>query len=147
MGGARFQLEKKCKFATPTLIGWPMERNLQNRIMLRLSKSGVTIFRNNTAMGWAGKSNRYPNGDVLVQSAFPIRAGLCEGSSDLIGWKSVTVTPDMIGKRLAVFTAVEVKTPTGRPTKEQLNFIQRIREAGGIAGIARSEEEAEFITK
>lgn len=98
-------------------------------------------------MGWAGQSKRYPNGDVLVKSAFPIRAGLCEGSSDLIGWKSVMVTPDMVGKRVALFTAVEVKTPTGRPTKEQLNFIQRIKEAGGIAGIARSEEEAEYITK
>ena len=122
-----------------------MESEIQKRVMLALSKSGCTIFRNNTAMGWAGKAQKYPNGDVVIKGGYPIHAGLCTGSSDLIGWKSVTITPDMVGKRIAVFTAVEVKTPTGRPTQEQLNFIQQVQNAGGIAGIARNEAEAEFI--
>jgi hypothetical protein len=124
-----------------------MERNTQNRIMLLLSKAGTKIFRNNTAMGWAGPSHRQPNGDVIVRNGYPIRAGLCEGSSDLIGWTPVTITPEMVGRRVAIFTAVEVKTPTGRPTHEQLNFIARLKADGGYAGIARSEEEAIQIIK
>jgi hypothetical protein len=40
------------------------------------------------------------------------------------------------------FLAVEVKTRTGRPTKEQLTFIDAINKQGGIAGIARSVEDA-----
>lgn len=124
-----------------------MESEIQKRVMMALSKSGCTIFRNNTAMGWAGKAQKYPNGDVVIKDGYPLKAGLCLGSSDLIGFKSVTITPDMVGKTVAVFTAIEVKTPTGRPTKEQLNFIQRVQQAGGIAGIARNEHEAEYLVK
>ena len=106
----------------------------------------VRIFRNNTAMGWAGRSKRLSGGAVLVQDAIPIHAGLCTGSSDLIGWTSIEITPDMVGKRVAVFTAVEVKTPTGKATPEQINFIERVNEAGGIGRIVRSEADALEIT-
>ena len=38
--------------------------------------------------------------------------------------------------------AVEVKTPKGRTTPEQDRFLQAVRNAGGIAGVARSPAEA-----
>jgi hypothetical protein len=76
-----------------------------------------------------------------------VRFGLHKGSSDLIGITPVTITPDMIGKRMGIFTAIEVKTPKGKPTDEQINFIQRVRDLGGFAGVARSVEEALEITK
>jgi hypothetical protein len=85
--------------------------------MLALSKAGCLVFRNNT-------------GAVKDGERF-IRYGLCKGSSDIIG-----LTPD--GR----FLAVEVKTRTGRPTKEQQQFIDAINQQGGIAGIARSVEDA-----
>jgi hypothetical protein len=53
----------------------------------------------------------------------------------------------MVGQRVAIFAAIEVKTPTGRPTEEQINFIGRVNKAGGIAGIARSPEDAIEILK
>ncbi len=74
-----------------------------------------------------------------------VEFGLCVGSSDLIGWTTLEITPDMVGQRVAVFTAVEVKTPTGRVKPEQENFIARVREAGGRAGIARNPDEARDI--
>lgn len=99
------------------------------------------IFRNNVGTGWQGKSVR--KGTVLIiENPRPLHAGLCEGSSDLIGWTTVEVTPDMVGRKVAVFTAVEVKTNKGRVSDEQANFIQQVRNAGGIAGVARSEDEA-----
>ena len=67
------------------------------------------------------------------------------GGSDLIGYRRVTVTPEMVGQDLAVFTAVEVKTPRGRVKAEQQQFIDHINSAGGIAGIARSVDEAKSI--
>ena len=67
------------------------------------------------------------------------------GGSDLIGYRRVRVTPEMVGQEIAVFAAIEVKTPRGRATSQQEAFIGHIRNAGGIAGIARSVDEAKTI--
>jgi hypothetical protein len=58
--------------------------------------------------------------------------GLCVGSADIIG----------IHKPTGRFLAFEVKTAKGKPTKEQLNFIEQVRAANGVAGIVRSVEDA-----
>ena len=68
--------------------------------------------------------------------------GLCKGSADLIGWKQVTVTPEMVGQQVAVFLSIEVKTPTGRIRPEQQAWLETVQAAGGIAGVARSVEDA-----
>ena len=94
------------------------EQDIQRLIMLALSEAGCLIWRNNTG--------------VLKNAAgIPIKFGLCVGSSDLIG-----LTPT--GR----FLAVEIKTPTGKATPEQIRFIEAVRARGGIAGIARSPAEA-----
>jgi len=67
------------------------------------------------------------------------------GGSDLIGYRRVTVTAEMVGQEIPVFAAIEVKTARGRATKEQERFIEHIRNAGGIAGVARSVDEAKSI--
>ena len=68
--------------------------------------------------------------------------GLARGSADLIGWRTITVTQAMVGTRLAVFTSIEVKTPTGRLTPQQHNWQAAVLAAGGISGIARSVSDA-----
>lgn len=141
-------------YIAPSKLTHMFENNLQKHIMLAIGKLGkTTIFRNNVGMGWTGKSRRISSpvtvklmpGDVVIQNARPLHAGLCEGSSDLIGWTTKEITADMVGKRIAVFTAVEIKTETGRASQAQLNFISRIRECGGIAGIARNPDEAQNL--
>jgi hypothetical protein len=120
------------------------ETNLLRKILLTVSKRlpNVRLFRNNVGVGWAGKLvNISAIGVTAIQNARPLRAGLCEGSSDLIGWTSVEITPEMVGRRLAVFTAVEVKKPGGKATAEQLNFLQRVKDAGGIAVLGFDEEQ------
>lgn len=73
-----------------------------------------------------------------------VRFGLCPGSSDLIGWRSVLITPAHVGTTLAVFCAVEVKAPGGTHpvTADQRRFLAAVEAAGGIAGVARSPEQA-----
>lgn len=110
------------------------EQATQQRIRLALSRGGTRLWRNNTGM-------------LRDQQGRPVRFGLCAGSADLIGYTTIEVTPDMVGQRLAVFTAVEVKTATGRPTPEQSAFLDHIRQAGGRAGIARSIDDAVRITE
>lgn len=119
------------------------ETNIMHRVMIAISKlPNARIFRNNTGTGWAGQS--YAQGsDRVVINAFPLKAGLCTGSSDLIGITTVTVTPEMIGQEIGIFTAIETKTfKGGKGSDEQKAFLKMVQERGGIAGIARSEAEA-----
>jgi hypothetical protein len=60
----------------------------------------------------------------------------------VIGWKSVEVTADMVGQRLAVFVALEIKTPVGRASDEQIRFVGAVQRAGGLAGFPASPEQA-----
>jgi hypothetical protein len=115
-----------------TLADAMSETNLMNSILI--ADHGCRLFRNNT-------------GAIKDAEGRLVRFGLCKGSSDLIGFRPTVITPDMVGQTVAVFTAIEVKTPTGKPTPEQLHFINRVKQHGGIAGIARSVEDALAITK
>lgn len=101
------------------------ESNLMRRLLVAIGKR-ATLFRNNVGVA------AYPDGSRVAY-------GLAPGSSDLIGWTTRTVTPGMVGQRIAVFTAIEVKTPTGQPTDQQSHFLETVHRAGGIAFIARSE--------
>jgi hypothetical protein len=51
----------------------------------------------------------------------------------------------MVGQRIAVFLSIEVKTPTGRLRPEQRQWLDAVQAAGGIAGVARSVEDALHI--
>jgi hypothetical protein len=51
----------------------------------------------------------------------------------------------MVGCRVAIFTAFEVKSAKGRVRPEQQAFIDNVKAAGGIAGVVRSVEEAKSL--
>ena len=63
----------------------------------------------------------------------------------MIGYRRVRVTEEMVGQEIAQSAAVEVKTPSGRVKDEQKRFVDHIVNAGGVAGIARSVDEAQSI--
>lgn len=105
------------------------ETNILNRILKTASQAGARLFRNQVG-SYRLKDGRY------------ITSGLCAGSSDLIGWTPVVVTPEMVGKTVAIFTAIEVKTAKGRVQDNQVNFIAQVQDAGGIAGVARCMNDA-----
>jgi len=68
--------------------------------------------------------------------------GLGKGSPDLIGWLSVPVKSG----KISVFVGIEVKRETGGVVADEQNsWIERIRRAGGIAGVARSVDDARDI--
>lgn len=127
------------------------------KVMLALSGAGVTIFRCNTGMAWVGNgkpvkiskpgSYRLEAGDVVLRGGRPLWAGLVKGGSDTIGWLSRTITPDMVGQTIAQFVAIEVKDTNTRVTTEQNQFIGVVSAAGGLAGVARSPEDALNIIK
>jgi len=47
----------------------------------------------------------------------------------------------MVGQQFARAGFLEIKTKTGRPTKDQLNFISQMQSLGARAGVARSVED------
>ena len=110
------------------------EQQIQQHIRLACGKGDCRLFRNNT-------------GTLKDANGRPVQFGLCKGSADLIGWRTITITPGMVGQQVAVFTSIEVKTPTGRVRPEQQQWLDAVQAAGGVAGIARSVEDAQAIVK
>ena len=120
------------------------ETPILKRILLHCGHGATRLFRRNVGRGWIGESVRLPNGNVLIKNARPFHSGF-EGQSDLDGWHSIIITPEMIGRKLAIYTAMEVKTATGRVKKSQAKHIELVLAAGGIAGVVRSPEDAEEL--
>ena len=119
------------------------ESDIQSAIRLELGTlDDVRIWRNNV-------------GVLKDERGKYVTFGLCRGSSDLIGFRSVVITPEMVGKRVAIFAAVEVKTPNalqrgrspraGVESRSQRAFISMVNDNGGLAGFATSVEEAKDI--
>lgn len=108
-----------------------LESQIQDEIRLALGKDpDVALFRNN--VGVADVYN--PSSGMTTK----LRFGLCVGSSDLIGIVRVEVRGIETGR----FFALEVKTPTGSATEEQVRFLNLVRKFGGFAAIVTSKEEA-----
>lgn len=94
------------------------EHEIQNEIRAALAPYAV-IFRCNVGKGYT-QDGRY------------FSTGLPPGFSDLFGVRRSD------GK--AIF--IEVKKTDGKPTQNQLNFIEAMKKHGAVAGICRSAMEA-----
>lgn len=120
------------------------EADLMRRIQIKASQLGARLFRMNTGLAWCGIRVPAPQCGpqaIILLNARPFKAGI-KGMSDLCGWKPVVITPEMVGRTLAVYVACEVKD--GAPTtKEQQHFLCEVIKNGGIGLVARSEKDIE----
>lgn len=94
------------------------EPELQNLIMLNLSKCGCHVYRSN-----AGK--------ILTKEERYVRL-FPKGFPDICGFRHSD------GK----FFCIEIKTPTGRLRKDQKKFGEMIKQYPVLYGVARSVEDA-----
>ena len=108
------------------------EHEIQQRIRLACGRGRVRLWRNNT-------------GALVDQQGRFVRFGLCKGSSDLIGLRSLEITPELVGQRIAQFVALEIKTGSGTVSPEQRAFLQLGQQQGGLAGVCRSIAEAQAV--
>lgn len=119
------------------------ESEITKHILLAIIRdTNARLFRHNVGTGWVGKYSRHAAGRVLIHDPRPLHAGLHKGAGDLIGWTPVVITPEMVGRTVAVFTSLEVKTARGRVSSVQQHWIDTVAGQGGISGVARSGEEA-----
>ena len=103
-----------------------LEAPVLKDVLLEAGKWCCRLFRNNRGL-------------FFTMGGEKVRAGLeTDGASDLIGFAQIEITPDMVGRKVAVFLAVETKKegwkgPSTDTEKKQESFINFVRHWGGIA--------------
>ncbi len=105
-----------------------LEKPLAAKLRLAAPKHDARLFRNQV-------------GTYKLADGRYLTSGLGTGSPDLIGWKTVTVTPAMIGTKIAVFVGLELKSGKKLPSNDQIQWLRQIRVSGGIAGYVYTEEQ------
>lgn len=120
------------------------ETPLSKRIRLDVAGpgSGVRLFRQDCGVAWHGKVASQSVGRVVLEYPRRIAYGLCPGSPDLVGWKSIEITPEMVGQRVAVFAGLEVKTARGKTSEAQRRFLDAAQAAGALAGVVTDQDQA-----
>ena len=121
------------------------EAAIKREIMLAIGRREARVFNNPVGNGWMGNVVRQSVDSVTLAHPRRVTFGLHPGSGDLIGWRSVVITPDMVGRRVAIVASIEVKSASGKPRPDQSQWAAILSEAGGFAGIARSASDARHI--
>lgn len=102
----------------------PREAPTQADLILKAPRVGARLLRNNV-------------GQMTDQQGNVVRYGVGgPGGADLIGPTTIVITPEMVGREVAVFTAVEVKAQGRKPTDAQRAFLAMVKARGGIACLA-----------
>jgi hypothetical protein len=104
------------------------------------------LWRANSGQGWIGKILEKGGNYIKLGSPQPFY-GMPKGSTDMIGFDSIIITQEMVGKRVAVFVGEELKATKGDKLKKaQRNFKNLLIKLGGIHRLRRpdSVEESGF---
>lgn len=127
------------------------ENGVWSRCMIALNRKFpfARMYRNNVGSGWAGpgftlrpgQTYTAKGGERVITVPSFIEFGLIKGSGDGIGYDSITVTPEMVGRKIAVFASIETKAGKGRAAKEQAAWRDQVRAAGGIAIIINDPDQ------
>ncbi|MCK6478597.1 MAG: hypothetical protein HUU06_03660 [Planctomycetaceae bacterium] len=91
------------------------------------ARPGLRLFRNSVGMV------RLPGGGAIPY-------GLCPGSADLVGWRTLP-------SGVAQFVALEVKTSSGHLAPAQRAFLLAVVQAGGLAAVVRSLDDVERLLR
>ncbi len=135
------------------------EKPIQNNIRVDCSRPHNRIFRNHVGAAYSphvvhaalqmiGDRHLRKRIKEVLDKGYQ-QFGFGAGTSDLIGIQTETITQDMIGKKVGVFFAIEVKDPNHKTDpdllEKQEKFINLINNMGGKAGFATNTLEAYHI--
>lgn len=107
----------------------PLESEVQREILLAAPSRQARLLRNNVG-AFEDKTGRWVHYGV---------GGT--GGSDTLGPTTIEITQEMVGRQVAVFTAIECKRIGKRATEEQDAFLAMVRSRGGIGAVCHSVEE------
>lgn len=123
------------------------EKVVASHIVLDAAYRAVDLMRNNSG-GFYDETGRFVRYGL---GAYEDKHKLA--SSDYIGITPVFITPDMVGRIVGVFTAVETKASDWKFSSSdkrclyQKNFIDKVIAAGGYAGFATCVNDFRKIIK
>lgn len=126
------------------------EAKAKDNVLLRANQWNARLFKNNSGVAYTqgGRPVFFGLGNEGKKTAEDIR------TPDDVGWTEVTITPEMVGKKIAVFTCIDskklgfiVKNNYTKGTREygQNKFFDIVKNAGGIAGFASCPEQVDDI--
>lgn len=126
------------------------EGKAKENVLLRANQYGARMFCNNTGVAYTDNNRPvfFGLGNDGKKKKTDIR------SPDDVGWTPITITPEMVGKTVAVFTAIDskkagfvVKSNYNENSREygQNKFFQLVIKAGGIAGFACNAQQVDDI--
>jgi hypothetical protein len=128
-----------------TPVGEPKsEATVQAEVRLSAVEHELHLFRNNV-------------GVLLDETGRPVRYGLANESKeinekiksgDLIGWRPMFITEEMVGTVIAQFVSVECKSQKkhARIGKAQRAWARLVQKAGGLALILSRRIESNDLT-
>lgn len=126
------------------------ESTVSQEIQIQARFYNCTLMRNNSGalLDNEGRLIRFGLGNVSKKHSDQIK------SSDLLGITKVTITQDMVGSVVGVFTAIEVKKENwdidkkfDKREKAQNNFLSWILENGGLAGFCNNIDQLKDILR
>lgn len=126
------------------------EGKASQNVKLRASEWGCRLYKNNTGVAYdqGGRPVFFGLGNEGKKDDDAIR------TPDHVGWLDVTITPEMVGKKIPVFMALDAKK---LGFKEKITYPKHTREYGqnkffdivkrfnGIAGFASCAEDVDRI--
>lgn len=125
------------------------EKLAEDDVLLGASSINCRLLRNNSgAIKHDGRMIRFGLGNTSS------KINKVNKSSDYIGITKVVITPEMVGKTIGVFTAIEVKKrgfivkaeyPKGSREHAQNNFLNFVRDFGGFSGFTTSVEDLHSV--
>lgn len=102
-------------------------------ILNAVAPLGIKLFRVQSGSWWASTN----------QSGMLYRMhGARAGTSDYCGWRKVIITQEMIGKPIAQFVGIEMKTSKGKEGDAQAAFRKIVTDDGGLCAVCKSPEDA-----
>ena len=119
-------------------------------VRLRANQRGCRLMKNNTGVAYDqfnrpvffGLDNEGKKGPDDIRTP------------DWVGWHNVLITPEMVGKSIPVFTAIDAKKlgfkrkdSYSKGTREfgQNKFFQQVKKVNGVAGFASCSADVDEI--
>lgn len=119
-------------------------------VRLAANALGCRLYKNNSGVAYDA-SNRpvfFGLGNEGKKDDESIR------TPDWVGWMTVTITPDMVGKKIPIFAAIDAKKlgfsrktsyPVGTREYGQNKFFELVTGVNGVAGFATNAQDVKQL--